>query len=104
MTHTPTPEQPEALRVANALEVFNVQLFCLESEREVVKASIDMIRRLQARVQELEASQAQRITPEIAKHVNALTEIALMPNAEYFADAHNNAVRYLRGITQENQG
>jgi hypothetical protein len=49
----------EALRVANALEVFNVQLFYLETEREVVKASIDMIRRLYARVQELEAAQAQ---------------------------------------------
>lgn len=48
-------EQPEALRVANALEVFNVQLFCLESEREVIKASIDMIRRLHARDMQADA-------------------------------------------------
>jgi hypothetical protein len=31
-----------------------------------------------------------------AKHIAALTEIVRMPNAEYVADAHNAAVKYLR--------
>ena len=52
------------------------------------------------------ASQAQRVplSDEAERHIKDLTEITRMPNAEYVADAHNNAVRYLRGITQEKQG
>jgi len=33
----------------------------------------------------------------IRKYAKDLTEIVRMPNAEYIADAHNEAVRRLRG-------
>lgn len=38
-----------------------------------------------------------------AKHIAALTEIVRMPNAEYVADAHNAAVKYLRLRARANQ-
>jgi hypothetical protein len=39
------------------------------------------------------------------KHISALSELARMPNAEYFADAHNAAVRHLRALAaQAKQG
>lgn len=44
------------------------------------------------------------LSDEAVRHIKALTEIMRMPNAEYVADAHNDAVRYLRDITQEKQG
>jgi len=34
----------------------------------------------------------------LTRAVNALTEIMRMPNAEYVADEHNAAVKYLRSI------
>ena len=39
-----------------------------------------------------------------AKHIAALTEIVRMPNAEYVADAHNAAVKYLRARAAKEGG
>lgn len=60
MTNTST-EQPEALQVSDALEAFNIQLFCTDAERAVVKTSIHMIRNLYARVLELESAESSLI-------------------------------------------
>lgn len=35
------------------------------------------------------------------KHISALSELVRMPNAEYFADAHNEAVRHLRALAAQ---
>lgn len=35
------------------------------------------------------------------KHISALSELVRMPNAEYFADAHNAAVRHLRALAAQ---
>ncbi len=96
MTHTNT-EQPEALRVANALEAFNVQLFCLESEREVVKASIDMIRRLYARVQELEEINTQLCEQaDVAADAHADLQTQLVKEAARTAEETEAAENWRR--------
>lgn len=42
---------------------------------------------------------------QMIKHISALSELVRMPNAEYFADAHNAAVRHLRALAaQAKQG
>lgn len=35
------------------------------------------------------------------RHISALSELVRMPNAEYFADAHNAAVRHLRALAAQ---
>lgn len=47
----------------------------------------------------------QGLDAQTIKHISALSELVRMPNAEYFADAHNAAVRHLRTIAaQAEQG
>lgn len=50
------------------------------------------------------AAQAARGDACDAKHIAALTEIVRMPNAEYVADAHNAAVKYLRARAAKEGG
>lgn len=48
---------------------------------------------------------AQGMDAQTIKHISALSELVRMPNAEYFADAHNAAVRHLRALAaQAKQG
>lgn len=48
---------------------------------------------------------AQGVDAKTIKHISALSELMRMPNAEYFADAHNAAVRHLRALAaQARQG
>lgn len=56
MTHTST-EQPEALRLAEVLDALDVGSF----KNSLLGKAAAELRRLHARVQELEASQAQRV-------------------------------------------
>lgn len=132
-TSTEQPELPEALRLADALaERVSLTATGFGFDADLAYAAAEL-RRLHARVQELEAELEQAkasvsglkkriddwkwralnaeasqarvpLSDEAVHHIKALTEIARMPNAEYVADAHNNAVRYLHGITQEKQG
>ena len=120
MTHTST-EQPEALQIAAWLRKSNDEAMAwredgaaaierlhariLELEAQTAHMA-DLVEIANYATKKLEAAQAQRVplSDEAERHIKDLTEIGRMPNAEYVADAHNNAVRYLRGITQENQG
>ena len=45
--------------------------------------------------------QAQWMDAQTIKHISALGELVRMPNAEYFADAHNTAVRHLRTLAAQ---
>lgn len=50
-------------------------------------------------------STTQGLDAQTIKHISALSELVRMPNAEYFSDAHNAAVRHLRAIAaQAKQG
>ena len=77
MTHTST-EQPEALRLTEALEAY----WCVEIVD--IKAASRELRRLHARVQELEAEKARLI--------------------EAFVPCPSATEAYMYGITQEKQG
>ena len=43
----------------------------------------------------------QGLDAQTIKHISALSELVRMPNAEYFADAHNGAVRHLRALAAQ---
>ena len=87
-----------------------------ESERittsqDVINSLHDKIDYQEARIAELESQlataqpAAQGMDAQTIKHISALGELARMPNAEYFADAHNAAVRHLRALAaQAKQG
>lgn len=52
----PNQWDKDPLAVADALEAFNIQLFCLDSEREDVNAAIVTIRNLHGQVRALQAA------------------------------------------------
>ena len=63
---------------------------------------------LQAYIQRKAESPTQPAAPasqdaEDAAHIKNLCELVRMPNAEYVADAHNAAVKYLRLRARANQ-
>lgn len=98
MTHTST-EQPEALRLAELIETGN--------RRSGDSAIAAELRRLQTRVQELEASQAQRV-PLTRKQINECSRDAqiafCMDKHPTYEVALTREVERLLGITQEKQG
>lgn len=96
MTHNTDADQPEALRLADALRDGQYSLY---QERSATEAEL---RRLHARVQELDAAQAL---------ANSAIEEALQLQKKFYghgADTHfaldNWAKKYKDGITQEKQG
>lgn len=95
-------KQPEALRLADEL-VAPIKGFL---EPSALETSAEL-RRLQTRVQELEASQAQRV-PLTRKQINECSRDAQIA---FFMDKHptyevalTREVERLLGITQEKQG
>lgn len=114
MTHTST-EQPEALRLADWLKQA-VQTYPQVSEDEaggywteqdqVMDFAADELRRLHARVQELEASQAQRAPLALYQRdtikANAWRET--MTGGYWDANAIIDGTEAAHGITQEKQG
>jgi|GEM_PF-4637133 len=97
MTHTST-EQPEALRLADALRDGQYSLY---QERAATEAEL---RRLHALVQELEASQAQRV-PLTDEAIESLSIwqffVGLWPQSR---QEITRAIEAAHGITQEKQG
>ena len=92
MTHTST-EQPEALRLADDRPLsLNDDLYQWAYDAEL------MLRRLHARVQELEASQAQRVplSDRKIRQIDAHSGLDAIEFARAIEAAH--------GITQEKQG
>lgn len=103
MTHTST-EQPEALRLAECLEKHVWQATPLRLSK-VVELSADELRRLHARVQELEAAQAQSVPLD----AYSLRAIFKKLNANHDDEGWNfghlvREVEAYHGITQEKQG
>lgn len=101
MTHTST-EQPEALRLAECLER-DTQMNWPDYDNQVGAAA--ELRSLHARVQELEATQAQRapLSDERIDGINLfITGTVFGRIARGRAIAR--AVEAAHGITQENQG
>ena len=100
MTHTST-EQPEALRLAELIETGN--------RRSGDSAIAAELRRLQTRVQELEASQAQRVPLSV---VDAIKQGLQADEATRhhcrgttnWAAAMTRFYERAHGITQEKQG
>lgn len=115
-----TTQKPEALRLADKYEAhgflgdhsFAKEQWCRQAAAE--------LRRQHGRIAEMEeqmaaigaggveplrkhASQqaAQVMDAQTIKHISALSDLVRMPNAEYFADAHNAAVRHLRALAAE---
>lgn len=113
MTHTST-EQPEALRLADYLEMIAPN----ECKSLIVNRAAQELRRLHARVQELEAAQAQRAPLSDAEALKLLKSGPVYaPNGEvnrrpleYRREIENARLRGFRvaertyGITQEKQG
>ncbi len=107
MTHTNT-EQPEALRLAECLEKHVWQATPLRLSK-VVELSADELRRLHARVQELEAAQAQRVPLSV---VDAIKQGLQADEATRhhcrgttnWAAAMTRFYERAHGITQEKQG
>ena len=102
MTHTST-EQPEALRLAKELRYCKV-MFIPEVASDFESAAA-LLERLNARVQELEASQAQRVPLTDEEKQNLLKEWSYSQftgNGD-FLDGVEAAER-AHGITQEKQG
>lgn len=102
MTHTST-EQPEALRLAECLEKHVWQATPLRLSK-VVELSADELRRLHARVQELEASQAR-----VPLSDEQITDIWMQPisngvTASEWRRSIASAIEAAHGITQEKQG
>ena len=105
MTHTST-EQPEALRLADEL-VAPIKGFLEPSALETSAAA--ELRRLQTRVQELEASQAQRVPLSV---VDAIKQGLQADEATRhhcrgttnWAAAMTRFYERAHGITQEKQG
>lgn len=95
MTHTST-EQPEALRLAEHLEKFR-------SFPDDLAAAAEL-RRLHARVQELEASQARVPMKEIEILQAAAKKGAWLFGHVFEILATARAVEEHHGITQEKQG
>ena len=96
MTHTST-EQPEALRLANWLDAGGWPSY-------VPQESAAELRRLQARVQELEASQAR-----VPLSDEQITDIWMQPiangvTASEWRRSIARAIEAAHGITQEKQG
>lgn len=108
MTHTST-EQPEALRLAECLEKHVWQATPLRLSK-VVELSADELRRLHARVQELEASQAQRVPLSLSNAATLAASIktrccyALPPYASHVIHVAIRETERAHGITQEKQG
>ena len=95
MTHTST-EQPEALRLAELIETGN--------RRSGDSAIAAELRRLHARVQELEASQAR-----VPLSDEQITDIWMQPisngvTASEWRRSIASAIDAAHGITQEKQG
>jgi hypothetical protein len=86
-------QQPEALRLADALRNGEYSLY---QERNATEAEL---RRLHARVQELEASQAQRMPVQCV----VPPQINQMLNRRMYATGWADCLR-AHGITQEKQG
>lgn len=91
---TPAPIGADALREALWVCVEHNALHFGERHNTVV----------QGRAALAGAAQAAQWDACDAKHIAALTEIVRMPNAEYVADAHNAAVKYLRARAAKEGG
>ena len=111
-----TNKQPEALRLAGE-ERLNVGVHSQSIFEEYSEAAREL-RRQYARIVELEkenrylngacaelkariVATQQSMDAQTIKHISALSELVRMPNAEYFADAHNAAVRHLRALATQ---
>lgn len=105
MTHTST-EQPEALRLAYEQKigdwVVGTAQWCEEVANELI--------RLHARVQELEASQAQRVplslpnAATLAASIKTRCSYAIPPYASHVIHVAIRETERAHGITQEKQG
>jgi hypothetical protein len=100
MTHTST-EQPEALRLVELIETGN--------RRSGDSAIAAELRRLHARVQVLEASQAQRVPLSLSNAATLAASIktrccyALPPYASHVIHVAIRETERAHGITQEKQ-
>lgn len=97
MTHTST-EQPEALRLADTLDLLAMDL-------RTPRAAAKELRRLHARVQELEASQEQCVPlsdEQIAEACGWKAGLGCKPLPRELQIAR--AIETAHGITQEKQG
>lgn len=104
--HFPAPAHPAEWVPAQAAKLPPLPeptafLVCKGSEVTARAWNVDQMRAYAAAALAATQPAAQVLDAQTLKHISALSELVRMPNAEYFADAHNAAVRHLRALAAQ---